>query len=91
MISIVGLSVNHKDKDKIINVHFTDNNNIIQTRKIILNRNDYISPDDIKIILAANLNIGEYDIIIKEHLDLSILDDRKQKTWVKEIRLNGLE
>ena len=91
MISIVGLSVNHKDKDKIINVHFTDNNNIIQTRKIILNRNDYISPDDIKIILAANLNIGEYDIIIKEHLDLSILDDRKQKTWAKEIRLNGLE
>ena len=91
MISIVGLSVNHKDKDKIVNVHFTDNNNNIQTMKIILNRNRYISPDDIKIILAENLNIGEYDIIIKEHLDLSILDDRKQKTWVKEIRLNGLE
>ena len=91
MISIVGLSINHKDKDKIVNVHFTDNNNNIQTMKIILNRNRYISPDDIKIILAENLNIGEYDIIIKEHLDLSILDDRKQKTWVKEIRLNGLE
>lgn len=89
MITIIGIRKLYRDDMKVITIHYTVDDSPIKNQDIITHKDNVISYNEIKSLIAESENHANTEVMCKGWVDITVINTKKDKTCRKQIRVNG--